>query len=149
MRQLTLVCTFLVLTLLAGPGAAETSVPDLVGSWVSVYGEVGHWSGSLKPFGEQRATLVVEDQLGGVFRGHMTYRNETSGPEFEGKSGIGHVQSEAVLGVIDWDNQSIVWVDHEDETVHRARLVNDHTLEVIAFEAGPHAVVNRMVMIRQ
>ena len=42
MRQLTLVCTFLVLTFLAGPGMAETAVPDLVGSWVSVYGEVGH-----------------------------------------------------------------------------------------------------------
>lgn len=128
---------------------AESSVPGLVGTWVSVSGEVGHWSGTLKPFGEQVGTLVVEEQFGGIFRGTMSYDNESSGPEFEGRSGMGHLQSEPILGVIDWDNRSIVWVDYEDETVHRARLVNDNTLEAIAFEAGAHAVVNRMILVRQ
>jgi hypothetical protein len=53
------------------------------------------------------------------------------------------------LGVIDWDNVSVSWVDHEDETVYRARLVNENTMEVIVLEAGPHAVATRQIMIRQ
>ena len=127
----------------------QSSTPNVVGTWVSVTGEVGHWSGTLKDFGKQMGTLVVEDQKGGVFRGTMTYHNEKDGPKFEGKSGIDYVQSEKVLGVVDWDGKTVVWVDHDDETVHRARIVNESTMQVIAFEPGPYAVVNRMIMIRQ
>ena len=143
------------LTLIAACIAASTLVsaqsptPKLIGTWVSVKGEVGHWSGTLKDFGTQTGTLVVEEQKGGVFRGTMTYHNEKDGPKFEGKSGIHHVQSEKILGVIDWDGKSVVWVDHDDETVHRARIVNDSTMQVIAYEPGAHAVVNRMIMIRK
>jgi hypothetical protein len=135
--------------LLPVPGLADSSTPNLVGTWVSVTGEVGHWEGVLKPFGTQVATLEVKKQLGGVFNGTMTYDNERHGPKFEGKAGVHHVQSETIVGVIDWDGRSIVWVDHEDETVHRARLTRPNVMEVIAFEPGDHAVVNRMIMIRK
>lgn len=131
------------------PVSAQSSTPNLVGTWVSVTGEVGHWSGTLKRFGKQTGRLVVEEQLGGVFRGTMTYHNEKDGPKFEGKEGVRYVLVEPVFGVVDWDGKTIVWVDHDDETVHRAKLVNESTMQVIAYEAGPYAVVNRMIMIRK
>ena len=138
-----------VTILLPSLSLAQSATPSLIGTWTSVTGEVGHWSGTLKPFGKQVGILTVEEQIGGVFRGTMVYDNDPSGPEFEGKAGISHILSEPVLGVIDWDGRSIVWVDRDDETVHRARLVNERTMEVIAFEPGAHAVVNRMIMVRE
>ena len=149
MRQLflqTLIIAWIGLTPIA---SAQSDTPRLVGTWVSVTGEVGHWSGTLKPFGKQTGRLVVEEQLGGVFRGTMTYHNEKDGPKFEGKEGVRYVLTEPVFGVIDWDGKTIVWVDHDDETVHRAKLVNESTMQVIAYEPGPYAVVNRMIMIRK
>jgi hypothetical protein len=38
---------------------------------------------------------------------------------------------------------------HDPAPVHRARLTNTNIVEVIAFESGEHAVVNRMIMVRQ
>lgn len=128
--------------------SAQSSTPNLVGTWVSVKGEVGHWSGTLKDSGT-KATLVVEEQKGGVFRGTMSYDNDRDGPKFQGKAGVQYVQSEKVLGVIDWDGKTVFWADIDDETVHRAQIVNEATLQVIAYEAGRYAVVNRMIMIRK
>lgn len=149
MRVLSRLLAVLVVFALPSLVVAQTPAPSLVGTWVSVTGEVGHWDGTLRPLGEMVATLVVTEQVGGVFRGTITYDNDRSGPKFEGKEGIRYVLDEPVLGVVDWDGRTIVLVDYDDETVHRARLVNDATLEVIAYETGPYAVVNRMMMIRQ
>ena len=121
----------------------------MVGTWVSVEGEIGHWSGTLRPLEETIATLEVEAQVGGVFRGTIIYDNDESGPEFEGLDGIGHVLVEPVLGVVDWDGETIVVVDIGDQTIHRGRLVDANTMEVIAYEAGDYAVVNRMILVRQ
>ncbi len=139
-----------ILAAVSAPAMAQAqSAPDILGTWVSVTGEVGQWSGALDTMAPGTATLEIKEQFGGVFKGVVTYRNAPTGPEFEGAEGVGFNQSEAILGVIDWDGSSITWVDHDDETVHRGRLVNDKTMEVIAFEAGAHAVVNRMILIRQ
>ena len=79
----------------------------------------------------------------------MSYHHEEDGPEFEGKAGLSHIQSEEILGVIDWEGVSIEWADIDDEAVHKARLANEHVMEVIAVEPGAHAVVNRMTMVRR
>ncbi|MEH6527731.1 MAG: hypothetical protein V7723_16810 [Sneathiella sp.] len=149
MKSKFCILALILVLFLPNTGRAQSTTPDLMGTWISVTGEVAHWSGTLKHFGEQVGILKVEEQLGGVFRGHMVYQNEKSGPKFEGSDGIDHTLSEPVLGVIDWDGKSVVWVDKDDETVHRARLVNSRTMEVIAYEPGEHAVVNRMIMIRK
>jgi len=139
----------LLLLFLPGLAHAQSNTPSLVGTWVSVIREVAHWSGTLTSESDTVATLVVEGQLGGVFRGTMTLQIDKSEPKYEGKEGLSRSLSETVLGVIDWDNVSVSWVDHEDETVYRARLVNENTMEVIVLEAGPHAVATRQIMIRQ
>ena len=139
----------LLLLLPSSPVSAQATTPDLVGTWKLVSGEVAHWSGALSTMDEGAATLEVHEQRGGVFRGVMSYRNNPSGPQFEGKAGISHDQSEVVLGVVEWDGQSIILVDYEDETVHKARLINPNLMEVVAFEPGPHAVVNRMILVKQ
>lgn len=150
MRRTYCLVALIVVLLMPIPGQAQsTTTPNLVGTWTSVTGEVAHWGGVLKPFGDQVATLEIKKQLGGVFNGTIAYHNEKTGPKFEGAQGISHVQFEAIIGVIDWDGRSIVWVDHKDETVHKARLTSPNVMEVIAFEPGDHAVVNRMIMVRK
>ncbi|MCR9212652.1 MAG: hypothetical protein NXI13_02965 [Proteobacteria bacterium] len=138
-----------VFLILPTQALAQSATPNLIGTWTSIAGEVGHWSGTLKAFGGQVGILKVEEQLGGVFRGIMVYQNETDGPKFEGSEGINHTLSEPILGVIDWDGVSIVWVDKDDETIHRARLTSENQMEVIAFEPGEHAAVNRMILVRE
>lgn len=139
----------LLLTAMPALAQAQSEAPDMVGTWVSVEGEIGHWSGTLRPLGETIATLEVEAQVGGVFRGTIIYDNDESGPEFEGRDGIRHLLVEPVLGVVDWDGETIVVVDRWDQTIHRGRLVDANTMEVIAYEAGDYAVVNRMILVRQ
>ena len=83
------------------------------------------------------------------FRGTMSWANDRSGPEFEGAAGVQHGQQENIVGIVDWDNVTVYWADHEDETTYRGRLVNATTMEAVAVEAGDHAVAARMIMIRQ
>lgn len=113
-------------------------------------GEVGHWGGDLRAFDEQDAVvLVIDEQLGGVFRGTIIYENNPDGPEFEGRIGLGHVLPEPILGVVDWDDRTVFWVDHDDQTIHRGRLVDENRMEVVALEPGEFAVVNRMILVRR
>ncbi|WP_421723365.1 hypothetical protein [Bauldia sp.] len=132
------------------PALAEAEEPpDLTGAWVTLTGEVSHWEGGLYDQSGTTGTLIVEEQFRGVFRGTMTWANDIDGPEFQGAAGIQHLQSENVVGAIGFDNETVYWADHEDETTYRARLVNRDTMEVIALEAGPFAVATRTIMIRQ
>ena len=91
---------------------------------------------------------MVSEQKDGLFKGTMTYISDIRQPEFEGKASFGHVHTEDVLGIIEWDNMSLVWVYHLDETVHKARLIDDRTMQVIAYESGEHAVVLRSVIVK-
>ncbi|MEM7445937.1 MAG: hypothetical protein AAF414_21625 [Pseudomonadota bacterium] len=142
----------LMLYIIGPPGSAsaQTPAPDLIGDWVMEGGEVGHWSGELRAFDERdAAVLVIEEQVGGVFRGTIVYENNPHGPEFEGRIGLGHVLPETIFGVVDWDDQTVFWVDLDDETIHRGRLTGENRIEVIAIEPGAHAVVNRMILVRR
>jgi len=145
-------CIFSALLIAAVPSVADaqSSATDLTGDWVMEAGEVGHWGGDLRAFDERDAVvLVIDEQLGGVFRGTIIYENNPDGPEFEGRIGIGHVLPEPVLGVVDWDDRTVFWVDHDDQTIHRGRLVDENRMEVVALEPGEFAVVNRMILVRR
>ncbi len=128
---------------------ANDAAPNMIGTWKTVEGAVGHWEGGLKKFDVERGTLVVTEQANGLFRGTMTYASDTRKPKFEGKDGHGHVLTEDILGLIEWDNRTVIWVDHFDETVHKGRLVDANRMEVIGYEPGDHAVVTRSIMVRQ
>jgi len=103
----------------------------------------------MRDFGTTVATLKVAEQLGGVFRGIMRYDNDSTGPTFRDHDSEGHIAEDAILGVIDWDNETVFWVDHNDTTVHRARMIGSDKMEVIVIEAGPDALATRMVLARQ
>ena len=133
----------------ANAAVAQDAPPSLLGTWVTTKGELAHWEGSVKDHSGSVGTLTVEEQVGGAFRGTMHWDNDRSGPEFEGKAGEHHVQAETVVGVIDWDNETVYWVDHDDETTYRARLVDNNTMHMIALEPGAHAVAVRMIMVRK
>lgn len=141
----------LLLVLTAGVVHAQSVVPSLVGTWVTVSGKgvAAHWSGNLSSDVNNVGTLVVEEQLEGAFHGTMTWEIDKTQPQYEGKAGLEHSLSETVVGIIDWDNVSVFWADHEDETVYRARLVDENTMEVVVLEAGPHAAAGRAIMTRQ
>lgn len=129
---------------------AQTEAIDLTGKWVMQAGEVAHWSGELRPYGERDSVvLIVEEQLGGVFKGTIVYETNPEEPEFQGRAGLGHVLPEPIFGVVDWDDETVFWVDYEDQTIHRGRLKDENTMEVIAIEPGDHTVANRTILVRE
>ena len=68
-RAVRLLAILLIL-LLPSFTQAQTKAPDMVGTWVTVKGEVAHWQGGVKDNTGSVGTLIVEEQFGGAFPRH-------------------------------------------------------------------------------
>ncbi|WP_421726058.1 hypothetical protein [Bauldia sp.] len=125
-----------VLWLVAGYSAPAVSqdVPSLVGTWIST-----HHTQSSQGFTTIEVELVIDEQQDGLFNGQVSWRLLE----------IGDSGSEDVLGVIDWDNETVVIVNVNDTGYIQARLVNDVTMEHVYYESGANAVVSRGVWQKQ
>ena len=126
----------LVLLAFCAPALATDDVPDLVGNWTGIssggiiYGP-SDYTIDISP-GETRfsqgmnRTLVIEEQRGRSFVG---VRFQTDKPE----------NSEVILGVIGFDNQTLYMVD-EDGYID-ARLLSPTEIEVIYREVDPEGML--------
>lgn len=128
-----------------------SDIPDLVGTWAIKEGSYAgaHWSGALSHASGPKITLTVKEQLNAAFHGTYSFQPVDSQPEFEGSKGLSRSLSETVVGIVGWDNVTIYWADRDDETTYTGTLTDGDTMQVIALEAGPHAISGRFILIRQ
>jgi hypothetical protein len=125
--------------------AQDGALPNLVGTWR------GERTTYFKE-GQRQATeeLRIMEQNGAYFRAtkiweHVEKDSEPMG--HVGERGV-HQASEPMLGVIDFDGETIHIVEHADWGQFHGRLVDRDTIEGVLMESGPHAVIYRVVLMR-
>ncbi len=134
---------------LSDPAAAQDQGTNLVGTWAMTEINGRGWNG------ERHTTdtidslmLEISEHDGAIFAGTYSWQLATDALAMDAGQGITTEAEEVVLGVLDFDGTYIM-VDHPDTSVIRIRIVDDDTLEMVGYEAGPHAVVSRMTFERQ
>jgi hypothetical protein len=116
----------LVILLSTGVCFAEAEIPNLVGTWtvqsegayLSKGSETGTWTHYREGANTLAAELVVTKQQGRVFYGTFTSKHVT----------------EAVAGVIGWDNKSFYLVDQDGFT--DGTIVNNNKMTCVYRHVG-------------
>lgn len=138
----TILCSLLVW----GPALAqEGALPNLVGTWK------GERTTYFKEGQRQAAEeLRITEQDGAYFRATKVWEHAEKNEQPLGHVGepVGQA-SEPMLGVIDFDRETIHMVEDEDWGQFRGRLVDQDTIEGILMESGPYAVIYRVVLKRE
>lgn len=100
--------------------AADTDVPNLVGTWVGENRTISDKKGYLV-WGEK--TVVVTEQRDRRFRGHFTYPGGTKN----------------FFGVIYPDNISLTWVASDSHGYNHGRILGPDRIGACYVESGPDA----------
>lgn len=152
MRKLHPVIAILSLVVLVGAAHAEdepgSRVPDLTGTWVAVSLASISWHGHVVDLETQQRKVEITEQTGPVFKGKVTWTRAGHLPELHDGERLTNSGTEAILGVVHWDNSTITLVD-SDPTMRFWRLVNEDTIEAVQAEPGPHAIVGRTIYVRK
>jgi len=91
--------------------------------------------------------IVVSEQNGEVFTGRYRYTH-ISENSADGSAEQKPMSEETIAGVLDFDGTYIV-VEQPDSGIHRFRVIDENTLEVILYRSGPGAVVMRGIFKRR
>ena len=100
--------------------AADTDVPNLVGTWVGENRTISDKKGYLV-WGEK--TVVITDQQDRRFRGQFTYSGGTKN----------------IFGVIYPDNISLTWVASDSHGYNHGRILGPNRIGACYVESGPDA----------
>ena len=147
MRALVIVLSFILASIT--PSVANDAPPNLVGVWKTVSGVGLTGGGDSFKFGEgSSAELEIIKQDGPVFSGVYRWSHPADVDTMDDGEKRTNTAEEAFIGVIDWDNKSLLFVDHPDTTYWFGRLVNAKTIELVVGESGPNAVVSRSLLVR-
>ncbi|MEM1129470.1 MAG: hypothetical protein AAGH83_03010 [Pseudomonadota bacterium] len=127
------------------PGLKAQMVPDVTGTWSCprdeglIRGQRISWE----------LTLEIGWQEDRFFTGTYFWRVPEALGVSEQIGGEATLSGEVQFqGVIEWDNERFVLVDFGDTGAVLGRLANDHTMELIGFEAGEHALVAAAICVR-
>jgi hypothetical protein len=118
--------------LLLASAAAAQDAPNMIGTWTGK----GQGVGAQEGWTSGDITLVITDQRGPAFKGHVTY------PEGTSAQGSGDF-----VGAVALDGRSITTADADGITT--GFLIDPNTLEHCYFEAGADAKVLCARVIRQ
>ncbi|MEO1223005.1 MAG: hypothetical protein AAFX92_02170 [Pseudomonadota bacterium] len=131
------------------PAAAQDQGTNLVGTWAMTEINGRGWNGERHTTETiDHIVLEISEHGGAIFAGTYSWQLATDALAMDAGQGVTTEAEEVVLGVLDFDGTYIM-VDHPDTSVIRIRIVDDNTLEMVGYEAGPHAVVSRMTFERQ
>lgn len=122
---------------------------DLVGTWAMTEVTGRTWEGA--PLSKDTIAsieLEITDYDGVTFGGIYRWQLSSDSLNVDDGRGIATSAEEIVIGVKDFDG-TFIMVDTLDDSVFRLWFTDETTFEVMAYEAGPHAVVSRMVFERQ
>jgi hypothetical protein len=114
----TLIYTFIVATLASEP-AMSADVPSLVGTWTGQRDRIAKVEGRRGGL----ATLVITEQQGNTFVGHLKRSNPTGD------------EDEPLWGAFSPDGQLMIGSD--DEGTYIFRLIDQNTLDYCYSETGP------------
>lgn len=145
LRQGALCITFLCPALAIAPGVGAQGVPDITGSWSCprdeglIRGEPIVWTLSFE----------IDWQEGRFFKGTYSWSVEEELGVLEQSGGEATLSGEVRFqGVIDWDNEHFIMVDHVDTGTVSGSFANEDTLQLIGYEAGEHALVAAALCVR-
>ncbi|MEM7445694.1 MAG: hypothetical protein AAF414_20400 [Pseudomonadota bacterium] len=129
--------------------AAQDQSTNLVGTWVMTDVNGRSWNGARHTL-ETIESIVLEiaEHDGTTFAGTYSWQLATHELAADDGQEITTEAEEVVIGVRDFDGTYIM-VDYPDDSVIRIRVADENTLEMVAYEAGPHAVVSRMTFERR
>ena len=129
--------------------AAQDATDSLLGTWVMTEVSGRSWHGTQYTTDNiESIVLEISDHDGSTFAGTYSWKLATDDLLVDDGLEITTEAEEVVLGVRDFDGTYIM-VDHPDTSVIRIKIVSDTTLEMVAYEPGPHAVVSHMTFERQ
>ena len=148
----TMRAVFIALILAISPisnAVAEDAYPNLLGAWKAVSG-VGHTGGgdAFRFDNGSSTEFEVLKQDGPIISGIYRWSHPLDVDTMHDGRNVTNTAEETFIGVIDWDNTTIVFVDHPDTTHWTGRLVDTQTIEVIFAESGPNAMVARILFVR-
>ena len=115
-----LIWSLLVATLVAAP-AMSADVPSLVGTWTGQRDRIAKVEGRRGGL----ATLVITEQQGNTFAGHLKRSNPTGD------------EDEPLWGAFTPDSQLMMGSDEEGFYIFR--LIDENTLDYCYSESGPSA----------
>ena len=143
---------FIALILAISPisnAVAEDAYPNLLGVWKAV-GGVGHTGGgdTFRFDTGSSGEFEVLKQDGPLISGIYRWSHPSDVDTMHDGQNVTHTAEETFIGVIDWDNTTIVFVDHPDTTYWIGRLVDTHTIQATFVESGPNAMAGRTLFAR-
>jgi hypothetical protein len=118
-------------------------LPDLVGTWTGSF-KLLRWTGG----GEATLELRVLEQDGELFRAEKSWEIAPGGTPGSVGGKLVTKATEPLVGVIGFDGTSVTMAEQGDGGVYTGRLAHPDTLEMIYFEPGDVATVNRITLNR-
>ncbi|WP_421724129.1 hypothetical protein [Bauldia sp.] len=135
---------------------ANTTVPasaediDLTGKWKVVSGTIRTSSGETLIIGETSTTeFVFTDHVGPVFSGNYSWEHHEEMQDLHDGEAVTHRSQEDFVGIIHPDGKTFTIADHPDTGLAVGMIVNANRIELIGFEAGPHAYTSHSVLVRE
>ena len=130
-------------------GARADDLPDLVGSWVATEGQLHFWHGTPMEVAKDGHVMRIDidEQIGALLSAVMVYTNPSGVHGHDGDD-LTETATEKMVGVIDWDGKTILFVDTPDIGFHRIVLIDDDTMEMTMLESGEFALAGRMILKR-
>lgn len=152
-RQLIAGTCALIVTVLstsfAEHAARADDLPDLVGSWVAVDGQMHFWHGTPLDVAQDghAMRIDIDEQIGALLSAVMVYTNPSGLHGHDGDE-LTDDATEKLVGVIDWDGRTILFADTPDIGFHRIVLIDDDTMEMTMLESGEYALAGRILLKR-
>ncbi len=144
----TIAAAFAATALMLSAAAADE--PDLIGTWTAESGVMRTTSGEMLNLGKTSTIeFVVTEQDGPVFSGVYRWVHPETMQDMHDGSQVTHRAEEQFVGVVHFDGKTITFADHPDTTIYSGQLMEADRMELISVEAGPHAFVGRIRLVRQ
>ncbi|WP_068083569.1 hypothetical protein [Polycladidibacter stylochi] len=127
----------------------KQSYPNLLGTWKAIRKDAIFWHRDTINHQNSASVLIISKQSEAMLEAELHWQHvEGKGPDHNGQfDTLGG--KEQLIGLIGWDLASIHFAQHPNSGVLQGQILNNEALELTRVEAGPFAVVERYIFIRQ
>ncbi|MEL6575136.1 MAG: hypothetical protein AAFQ81_04520 [Pseudomonadota bacterium] len=138
-----------LVTVFALPATAQQGPRTLAGTWV-ISENIGlSWNGVAQTMESlTHAEMEIVEHSGKIFSGTVRWGLTSDEHQLDDGNGVAQVFEEELIAIEDFDG-TILMVEHPDTTMRRIRFLGDDTIEILAYETGPGAIVSRSTWVRE